>query len=62
MIKFPRVRLKCAKCGGMKCVGEEFHLFGELWVDVTCINCAHTADIRVEDFNKLMEKLEKYMK
>jgi predicted nucleic-acid-binding Zn-ribbon protein len=57
MIKFPSVKLKCAKCGGMKYIGEEFHFAGEMWVDVTCINCSHTADIEVNKLNNLLQKL-----
>jgi hypothetical protein len=54
--------MKCTRCSGFKYVGEPFHLFGEFWVDVTCIQCAHSVDIRVEEFNRFVNKVHGSMK
>ena len=58
MVRHPKFVMKCKYCNGAKYVGEEFYLFGELWVDITCLNCAHSVDIKVEEFNKFVEKVE----
>lgn len=62
MIKFPRFTMKCSKCGGLKYIGEEYYSLGELWVDVTCIQCAHSVDIEVSKLNAFIEKVESFMK
>lgn len=46
----------------MKYIGEEYHSLGELWVDVTCIQCAHSVDIEVNRLNAFIEKIERYMR
>ena len=58
MIKKPKFSMTCKNCGGTKYVGDEFYLFGELWVDITCINCAHSVDIEVKRFNDFVDKVE----
>lgn len=58
MIKNPKFSMKCKNCGGTKYVGDEFYVLGDLWVDITCINCAHSVDIRVNDFNKFVAEVE----
>jgi hypothetical protein len=59
MIKFPPVRLTCSSCGGAKYIGEEYYALGDTWVDVTCIKCGHSADIKVNDLHKMLEKIKK---
>lgn len=54
-------KLKCAKCGGIKFVGEEYYAYGTYYVDVTCVICSDTKDIKVEDLNRFLEKLTKHM-
>ena len=50
--------MKCKNCGGVKYVGDQFYALGDLWVDITCVNCAHSVDIRVNDFNKFVAEVE----
>lgn len=58
MVKNPKFKMKCKHCGGTKYVGDEFHLFGEMWVDITCLMCSHSVDIRVKEFNDFVERVE----
>lgn len=51
--------LKCKKCGGRKYIGEEYYAMGSMYVDVTCIQCAHSRDITVQKLNIFIKKLEK---
>lgn len=53
------IRLNCAKCGGQKFAGEEYYTAGEYYVDVTCISCADTKDIKVNDFKRFVAELAK---
>jgi hypothetical protein len=43
----------------MKFVGEEYHAFSEMWVDITCLKCSDSTDIRVVDLNNLISKINK---
>lgn len=54
------VRLKCANCGGPKFIGEDYYLNGTYYVDVTCVTCSDTRDIKVDDLKKFLEKLSKH--
>ena len=54
------VRLKCAKCSGQKFIGEKYYLNGTYYVDVTCVVCSDTRDVKVEDLNRFLEKLSKH--
>jgi hypothetical protein len=54
------VRLKCAKCGGQKFIGEKYYLNGTYYIDVTCVVCSDTRDVKVEDLNRFLEKLSKH--
>lgn len=51
--------LKCKKCGGRKYIGEEYYAMGTMYVDVTCIHCAHSRDIAVHKLEIFIKKLEK---
>jgi hypothetical protein len=53
------VRLKCSHCGGPKFIGEQYYNGGFYYVDVTCVTCAHTKDIKVSDLNLFLDKLSK---
>lgn len=53
------LRLKCSRCGGAKFIGAEYYSGGFYYVDVTCITCAHTKDIKVSDLNSFLDKLSK---
>jgi hypothetical protein len=57
VFKFSDAYMRCVKCGGIKCVGEEYYSLGKYWVDVTCIKCGHSADIQVDKLNKILEKI-----
>ena len=43
----------------MKFVGEEYHAFSEMWVDITCLKYSDSTDIRVADLNDLISKINK---
>lgn len=45
----------------MKFVGEEYHAFSEMWVDITCLKCADSTDIRVSELNSLVAKINKML-
>lgn len=51
------LRLKCARCGGPKFVGEPYYAHGIYYVDVTCVICSDSKDIEVDKLNALLEKL-----
>ena len=53
------VKFYCPKCKSMKFVGEEYHAFSEIWIDITCLKCAGSTDIRVNDLNNLISKINK---
>jgi hypothetical protein len=53
------VNLYCKKCGGTKYIGDEYHALGDMWVDVTCIKCSHSVDIRVSEMKQILSKLSK---
>jgi hypothetical protein len=53
------VRLKCAHCGGPKFIGEKYYTNGTYYVDVTCVTCSDTKDIKVEDLDRFLSKLSK---
>ena len=50
--------MRCAKCGGRKYIGDQYYSLGHYWVDVTCIQCGHSADIQVNKLNKILEKMQ----
>lgn len=52
------IRLKCSTCGGPKFVGEEYYLNGSMYVDVTCVKCSDSKDIKVEDLRRFLSKLK----
>jgi predicted nucleic-acid-binding Zn-ribbon protein len=54
--------MRCKFCGGAKFIGEEYYAFGEVWVDVTCIKCAHSKDIEKKKLDDFLEKLSKILK
>lgn len=54
-----RVKLKCAKCGGQKFIGEQYRAFGTYYVDLTCVVCSDTKDVPVDKLNALLAELEK---
>lgn len=62
MILMQNIRLKCAHCGGPKFVGEEYYSNGSMYVDITCVKCSDSKDIKVEDFKKFLNKLSKQRK
>lgn len=43
-------------------VGDDYYAFGETWVDITCIKCAHSKDISVRELDSLLAKLKKTVK
>jgi hypothetical protein len=55
------VPLKCARCKGMKYIGQPYHAFSVWYVDVTCLICAHSKDIEVSELKTLLKKLEQYV-
>lgn len=57
-MKYASIHLKCANCGGLKYIGDEYHALDRMWVDVTCINCAHSVDIEVSKLTSFLKKLE----
>jgi len=59
VIKFPPINWICKRCGGTKYIGEQYYSLGELWVDVTCIQCAHSVDIEVAKLEKFIEQTQK---
>lgn len=54
-------KLKCAKCGGLKFVGEEYYAYGTYYVDVTCVVCSDTKDITVEALKSFLKKLSSHV-
>jgi len=50
---------RCKKCGGMKYIGDEYHALDRLWVDVTCIQCAHSVDIEVSKLREFLSNFQK---
>lgn len=58
-MKYPAVSLRCYNCGGAKYIGEEYVAFEKVWVDVTCIKCAHSVDIETERLTRFLEKLKR---
>lgn len=57
-----RLHLKCKRCGGRKYIGEEYYAMGAVYIDVTCLHCAHSRDITVQKLELFLSKLEKLMK
>lgn len=53
------VNLYCKKCGGTKYIGDEYYALGDMWVDVTCIKCSHSTDIRVNEMKEILSKISK---
>jgi len=51
--------MKCKRCGGLKYIGEEYHALDRYWVDVTCLQCAHSKDIETTKLYDLLVKLKK---
>jgi hypothetical protein len=54
-----KLPLKCAKCKGLKYVGEPYYAFGHWYVDVTCLICSDSKDFEVNELKELLSKLEK---
>lgn len=50
--------LRCKRCGGRKYIGEEYYALGSIYVDVTCLHCAHSRDISVQKLKIFIAKLE----
>lgn len=50
---------KCRRCGGRKYIGDEYYAMGAMYVDVTCLQCAHSIDISVEKIKEFIAKVEK---
>jgi hypothetical protein len=59
IMSISKLRLKCAKCGGPKFIGDEYYALGTYYVDVTCVVCADSVDISVEKLNKFLDTLER---
>lgn len=53
------VRLKCSHCGGPKFIGERYYNGGVYYVDITCVVCAHTKDIKVSDLEIFLTRLSR---
>jgi len=53
------IRLTCDKCGGQKFAGAEYYSLGEYYVDITCVVCSDTKDVKVKDFKRFIAKLSK---
>lgn len=49
---------KCLRCKGRKYIGDEYYAMGAWYVDVTCLQCAHSVDISVEKLKEMLRKLE----
>jgi len=43
----------------MKYIGDEYHALDRLWVDVTCIQCAHSVDIEVSKLREFLSNFQK---
>jgi hypothetical protein len=48
---------KCSRCGGRKCIGDEYYAMSQWFIDITCLNCADSKDIAVIDLLNLCHKL-----
>lgn len=56
-LNMKHIRLKCSKCGGAKFIGETYYAAGDYYVDVTCIICSDTKDIKLDELKKLLNKI-----
>jgi hypothetical protein len=54
-----QVRLKCAKCKGLKFIGDPYYAHGAYYVDVTCVVCADSKDIEVKQLEKFLKDLQR---
>lgn len=57
-MNYKNIKLKCAKCGGPKFAGEEYYFAGTYYVDITCLACADSKDIKVSDFENFLKLLK----
>lgn len=59
MSQFSTLKFVCKHCGGTKVAGEQYYALGENWIDVTCVKCSHSKDIKVKDLQDLVDKINK---
>lgn len=59
MNQFATLRFVCKHCGGAKVAGEQYYALGEDWIDITCVKCSHSKDIKVKDLKDLVDKINK---
>jgi hypothetical protein len=57
-MEYPYFPMKCARCGGLKYVGEEYYAMERFWVDVSCFQCSHSVDIECDKLIKFLKILK----